>query len=70
VTHKIKYYREYYDLSQRELARKVGVSHAEMNFIETEKRIPNVFIAQKISKALKVSTDELFFEDGDTYSNK
>jgi DNA-binding XRE family transcriptional regulator len=63
MSNRIKSYREYYGISQRELASKAGISHAEMNFIEVEKRIPNVFIAQRIARVLKVSTDKLFVED-------
>ncbi len=38
----------------------VTVNHAEMNFIEAGKRIPNVYIALKIAKALKTTVEGLF----------
>lgn len=63
MSNKVEFFRNYYGLSQRQLAEKANISHAEMNFIEAEKRIPNVFIAQRIAKVLDISTDELFIED-------
>lgn len=58
----IKYYREYYTISQRELSRKAEISHVEMHYIEVGKRIPNVFIAIRIAKALNVPVEGLFIE--------
>ena len=58
----IAYYRDYYGISQRQLAREVKISSAEITLIEANKRIPNVHIALRIAKFLKVSVESLFIE--------
>lgn len=62
---KIKYYRDYYGISQRWLALKTGISHVEMSYIESDKRMPNVYTAIKLAKVLKVSVEELFSGEGE-----
>ena len=61
----IKYYREYYGMSQRELAEKIQVSFGEISLIENGKRLPSILIAMKISRALNIPLEKLFkFSDG------
>lgn len=60
----IKYWREYHGISQRWLANKIGISYAEMSYIESDKHWPSVYIAIDLAKALKVSVEELFADDG------
>ena len=57
---KIKTLREYYGLSQRELARTVGISASEMNYIETSMRIPNVYTGLRLARALGTTVEKLF----------
>ena len=64
MENRIAYLREYHGISQRCLAMWAGVSHAEMNLIEREKRTPNVYIAMRIAKALKQPIEEVFVDDG------
>jgi len=42
------------------LARKVGIFQSEISEIETGQRMPNVYLAMKIAKALKRKVDEIF----------
>lgn len=56
----IKYHREYYGLSIRELARRVGISHTEMGLIENNERVPSVYTAFSIAKELNTSVYILF----------
>jgi len=60
----IKYWRDYYGISQRWLARKTGISYAEMSYIESDTHVPNVYMAMDIARVLKVSVEELFSGDG------
>jgi len=50
------------ELSQSELAKLSGVSKQMISFIECDKRIPTVIIANKIAKALRCTIDELLSE--------
>lgn len=47
-------------VSQRELAERVGISTGQIGQIETGARIPNVVTAKKIADELGVKLDELF----------
>lgn len=52
--------REYYGLTQQELANKVGISKSMLSYIETGKRAPNVYIAMDIAEALNITVENLF----------
>lgn len=54
--------REYYGLSQRELAKATDISSSMLNYIESGKRTPTVYTAIRIAKALKTTVEELFIE--------
>ena len=58
----IRYYREQYKMSQRQLAMYAKISNVELNHIENERRTPNVFIAIRIAKVLKIPVEGLFIE--------
>ena len=58
----VKYYRQYYKMSQRQLALYAKISHVELNHIENGKRTPNVYIAIRIAKVLKIPVEGLFIE--------
>lgn len=57
---KIKEYRAKYNLTQEDLADKVGVRRETIVFLEKGKYNPSLKLAFDIAKALKVSIDELF----------
>ena len=48
------------DLTQQQLADKVGVSRQTINSIEVERYIPSTALAIKISDVFKTSVNEIF----------
>lgn len=60
LQNKIKDWRTKYNLTQDDLARKVGVRRETIVFLEKGKYNPSLFLAHKIAKVLKVRLDELF----------
>ncbi len=64
MTNKIKELRARYNLTQEELAKKVGVRRETIVFLEQGKYNPSLKLAHDVAKALKVGIDELFiFKD-------
>ena len=61
---RIKEYRARYDLTQEDLARKVGARRETILFIEKGKYNPSLNLAHSIAKALNTTIDELFIFDG------
>ena len=62
---RIKEFRARYDLTQEDLARKVGVRRETILFIEKGKYNPSLKLAHDIAKELKATIDELFIFDED-----
>jgi len=60
---RIKELRARYDLTQEDLARKVGVRRETILFIEKGKYNPSLNLAHNIAKVLKTTIDELFIFD-------
>jgi putative transcriptional regulator len=58
---RIREVRKQRGLRQVDLAKRVGVFQSEISEIECGKRMPSIYLAKKIAKALKVSLDDLFF---------
>lgn len=62
----IKIERARHNLTQGDLAGKVGVSRQTINSIETKKYIPSTVLALKIAKVFNMTLDALFeLEDDD-----
>ncbi|MBI5679414.1 MAG: helix-turn-helix transcriptional regulator [Methanobacterium sp.] len=57
---RIKEFRAKYNLTQAELAEKVGVRRETIVFLEKGKYNPSLKLAHDIAVALKTSIDELF----------
>lgn len=57
---KIKQLRAKLDMTQEELAFKVGVDRSYMGFVERGERNPTLTILIKLAKSLKISIKELF----------
>lgn len=54
------------NITQQDLADKVGVSRQTINSIESEKYIPSTLLAIKISEIFKTTVNEIFkLENGD-----
>jgi putative transcriptional regulator len=60
---RIKELRARYDLTQEDLARKVGVRRETILFIEKGNYNPSLQLAHDIAKALHTSIDDLFLFD-------
>lgn len=58
---RVKEYRDYHGMSQRELARRCRTGHATISEIETGERLPNVVLAIKIAKVLHTTAEKLFW---------
>jgi putative transcriptional regulator len=61
---RIKEFRAKYNMTQEELARKVGVRRETIVFLEKGKYNPSLKLAYDVAKALKTTIEELFiFKD-------
>lgn len=57
---RIKEFRARYDLTQEDLAKKVGVRRETIVFLEKGKYNPSLLLAYHVAKALNTSIEELF----------
>lgn len=57
---KVQKHRKEFNLTQEELAFKIGISRAYMGYIEQGRNIPTVEVLQKIAKVLRISIKDLF----------
>jgi len=60
---RIKELRARYNLTQEQLAIRVGVRRETIVFLEKGKYNPSLELAHKVAKALKTTIDELFIFD-------
>ncbi|HPT08584.1 MAG TPA: helix-turn-helix transcriptional regulator [bacterium] len=60
MTNKIKELRARHNLTQDELAKRVGVRRETILFLESGKYNPSLKLAHDIAKVFKVSIDDLF----------
>lgn len=66
MKNKIRIQRAIHDLTQEDLAKKVGVSRQTINTMESAKYIPSTALALKLAQVLGVTVEELFqLEEGD-----
>lgn len=64
MKNRIKELRTKYNLTQEELARKVGVRRETILFLEAGRYNPSLNLAHNVAKTLKTTIDELFhFQD-------
>lgn len=57
---RIKEFRAKYNLTQEDLARKVGVRRETILFLEKGKYNPSLRLAHDVAQVLKTTVDELF----------
>jgi len=62
---RLKEFRARYDLTQEDLARKVGVRRETIVYLEAGKYMPSLRLAHDVAKALKASIEELFLFEED-----
>jgi putative transcriptional regulator len=60
---RMKELRARFDLTQEDLARKVGVRRETILYLEKGAYNPSLELAHKVAKALKTTMDELFIFD-------
>ena len=66
---RIKEFRAKYDMTQDELAQKVGVRRETIVFLEKGKYNPSLRLAHDVARALNAKIDELFIFEEDEGSN-
>lgn len=68
---RIKEFRARYNLTQEDLAHKVGVRRETIVFLEKGIYSPSLHLAHQVARALNTSIDELFsFEDEEAGNEK
>lgn len=60
MNEKLKDLRDYQGISQRELARRIGVGKTTISEIERGDRLPNVLTAIRIAWALETTVEEIW----------
>jgi putative transcriptional regulator len=66
MKNKLKVYRAMHDLTQEQLADKIGVSRQTVIAIESDKYLPSLGLAFKIARLFKVAIEDIFsYEGGD-----
>ncbi len=59
----IKVERAIHDLTQADLAQKIGVSRQTINAMEKNKYVPSTVLALKIARLFKKNVEDIFFLD-------
>ncbi len=67
---RIKEFRARHDMTQDDLARKVGVRRETISFLERGRYNPSLKLAHDVAKALNASMDELFIFDEEGGENE
>lgn len=60
LSNTLKVQRAKKNLTQEQLAQKVGVTRKTINTVENGKYVPSTYLALKLAKVLDVSVEELF----------
>ncbi len=60
MKNKLKVYRAMYDLTQEQLAEKLGVTRQTVIAIESNKYLPSLGLAFKIANLFKVKIEDVF----------
>lgn len=60
MKNRLKIERAILDITQEELAQKIGVSRQTINSIETNRYVPSTILALKISKVFGKSVNDIF----------
>jgi len=65
MKNRIKVQRAMHDMTQADLAEKIGVSRQTINAMEKNKYVPSTVLALKIAQLFKIPLEEIFFLEGD-----
>lgn len=63
MKNKIKVFRAMHNMTQEDLAEKIGVTRQTVIAIESDKYLPSLGLAFKIAKLFKVKIEEVFMEE-------
>lgn len=63
MKNKLKVFRALHNLTQEDLAVELGVSRQTINAIESNKYLPSLGLALKISKKFAVQVEDIFLDD-------
>ncbi|MCB0423568.1 MAG: helix-turn-helix transcriptional regulator [Flavobacteriaceae bacterium] len=63
MTNNIKVERARHNMTQADLAEKIGVSRQTINAMELNKYVPSTVLALKIAKLFNVAVEDLFILD-------
>ncbi len=63
MKNKIKIERARHNLTQQDLAEKIGVSRQTINAMESNKYVPSTVLALKIARLFRLSVEEIFLLD-------
>lgn len=69
ISNTLKVQRAKKDLTQEQLAHRVGVTRKTINTVENGKYVPSTYLALKLAKVLDVTVEELFQLRGDKDEN-
>ena len=61
----IKVQRAIYNLTQADLAKKIGVSRQTINAMEKNKYVPSTVLSLKIAQLFKKPVEDIFFLEGE-----
>lgn len=61
MKNRVRAERDFKNITQEELAQKVGVSRQTINSIEHNKYIPSTLLALKIARVFKRKVEDVFF---------
>lgn len=63
MRNELKVYRAKHNLTQEQLADKIGVSRQTVNAIESDKYLPSLGLAFKIARLFEVNVEDVFIDD-------
>lgn len=69
MKNKLKVLRAMHNLTQEQLADKIGISRQTVIAIESDKYLPSLGLAFKIAKLFKVKIEGIFTYEGDENEN-
>ncbi len=69
MQNKLKVHRALQNLTQEQLADKIGVSRQTVNAIESNKYLPSLGLAFRIARLFNVQVEDIFFNEGDEDEN-
>ena len=64
MKNKLKIQRAIHDMTQADLAEKIGVSRQSINAIEKNKYVPSTVLALKLAQLFKIPVEDIFILEG------